>query len=185
MTVSMLSAIKSLLCKLKHIPLVPMDMASLTPIVLNLNPTIPASSTPRFTASDSLSRCMLHVFPSYHTDDIPTWGFDISASDSPTPWRMAWDPPCDLGSVTRELYLLSFGGDVVEVGGGDGSAFTAAETRREVGRRVFLVEWVCVRGSEGVVKVAVRGVKIADCMVARGGWRKIEVGTGLGEGVWV
>lgn len=57
----------------------------------------------------------------------------------------------------------------MEVGGGDGSAFTAAETRREVGRRVFLVEWVCVRGSEGVVKVAVRGVKIADCMVARGG----------------
>lgn len=81
---------------------------------------------------------------------------------------MAWDPPCDLGSVTRELYLLSFAGDAVEVGGGEGSALTAAETRREVGRRVFLAEWVRVRGSDGVVKVEARGVKIVDCMVGRG-----------------
>lgn len=29
-----------------------------------------------------------------------------------------------------------------------------------------------------MVKVAARGVKIVDCMEARGGWWKIEVGTG-------
>ncbi|GLT52296.1 hypothetical protein SLA2020_256440 [Shorea laevis] len=97
-------------------------MPSLTPIVLNLKPTIPASSIPCFTASDSLNNCILHVLPSYQTEDIPTWGLDMSSFDRPTPWRIAYEPPWDFGSVILELYLLSL--YVAEVGGREGSAVT-------------------------------------------------------------
>lgn len=30
----------------------------------------------------------------------------MSSSDRPTPYRMAWDPPWDLGPVMQVLYLL-------------------------------------------------------------------------------
>ena len=108
MTVSMLSAMRSLDWRLNDMPLVPMEMPSLTPIVLNRNGTKPAWRTPSFTASESSRRCMLHVLPSYQTEEIPTWGFVRSSSERPTPRSIAWEPPWDLGSVTRELYLFSF-----------------------------------------------------------------------------
>lgn len=141
MTVSMLSAIKSLDCKLKHIPLVPMEIASLTPTVLNRNPTMPASTTPSLTASESCNRCILQVFPSYQTEDIPTCGLDRSSSERPTPWRIAWDPPWDFGSVMRELYLLSLwlGGAAVVWGGG--VAVTAEEEGVEVAEDAFRVSF--------------------------------------------
>ena len=59
---------------LKLIPSVPIEIPSLTPIVLNRNPTIPAACTPVFTCSASCMRCMLHGLPSYQTDEMPTCG---------------------------------------------------------------------------------------------------------------
>ena len=37
-----------------------------------LKPTKPASSTPALTSAARSSKCMLHGFPSYQTDDMPT-----------------------------------------------------------------------------------------------------------------
>ena len=51
---------------------VPIEMASLTPMVLNRYATIPASSTPAFTSAARSIRCILQVLPSYHTDEMPT-----------------------------------------------------------------------------------------------------------------
>ena len=45
----------------------------------------------------------------------------MSSFDNPVPYSIAWDPPCDFGSVILELYLLSF-----IVGGEGGSAVTVA-----------------------------------------------------------
>ncbi len=42
-------------------PLVPIEMPSLTPIVLNRIPTMPAACTPFFTSLASSCRCMLQV----------------------------------------------------------------------------------------------------------------------------
>ena len=54
MTVSTLSAMRSRDCKLKLMPSVPILMASLTPIVLNLKPTIPACEAQHITSQDRL-----------------------------------------------------------------------------------------------------------------------------------
>lgn len=71
-TVSMLSAIKSRDCRLKDMPSVPIDWPSLTPMVLNIKPTMPWSCTPALTVSARDSRCMLQGLLSYHTDEMPT-----------------------------------------------------------------------------------------------------------------
>jgi len=83
-----------------------MEIPSDTPIVLNLYPTRPASSTPSFTSSARSLRCMLHVFPSHHTEEMPTCGLDISSGVKPVPYSIAWDAPCDFGCVIRELNLF-------------------------------------------------------------------------------
>src|SRR5262249_21948117 len=93
-------------CSEYDIPSVPIEMPSLTPIVLNRIPTIPHSCTPSLTFSASLLRCMLQVFPSYQTLAIPTWALFMSASVSPVPYNIACEAPCERGCVMRELYLL-------------------------------------------------------------------------------
>ena len=64
-------------------PSVPIEMPSLTPIVLNRMPTMPAATTPSLTRSASRPRCMLQGLPSYHMLAMPTCGFCMSASLRP------------------------------------------------------------------------------------------------------
>lgn len=176
MTVSMLSAIKSLDWRLKRIPVVPIEIASLTPTVLNRNPTMPASFTPSFTASERRSRCMLQVLPSYQTEEIPTWGFERSSSERPTPWRIAWEPPWDLGSVMRELYLLSlvWAGNGVCVGGeGDATVEEEGEGEVEEAAAALTVKGLLRcrgwwEGRETGRRGVARGEAREACMVARG-----------------
>ena len=82
-------------------------MPSLTPIVLNRIPTMPAAATPFLACAPSLSRCMLQVLPSYHMAAMPTCGFCMSASVMPVPYSMACEAPWLLGCVMREVNLLS------------------------------------------------------------------------------
>ncbi len=64
-------------------PSVPIEMPSLTPMVLNRMPTRPAACTPSFTRSASVLRCMLQGLPSYQTLAMPTWALFMSASVRP------------------------------------------------------------------------------------------------------
>ena len=103
MTVSIESAMMSRDGSEKLMPSVPIEMPSLTPMVLNRMPTIPAAVTPSRTLAASLSRCMLQVLPSYHMLAMPTCGFSRSAGWRPVPRSMACEAPCDRGWVIREL----------------------------------------------------------------------------------
>src|SRR6187549_1064787 len=87
-------------------PSVPIDRPSLTPIVLNRNPTSPAACTPSLTYPASVSICILQVLPSYHIEQMPTCGFCKSASVSPMPYNIACDAPWLRGCVTREENLF-------------------------------------------------------------------------------
>ena len=82
-TVSIESAIKSLEGNEKRIPGVPIDIPSLTPMVLKIRPTKSASWVPFFISTAKSLRCMLHGFPSYPVLAIPTKGFSKSASVRP------------------------------------------------------------------------------------------------------
>lgn len=42
-----------------------------------------ALTTPALTCSARLSRCMLQGLPSYHMEEMPTWGLPISSSFRP------------------------------------------------------------------------------------------------------
>ena len=64
-------------------PVVPIEMPSLTPMVLKRMPTRPAAVTPSLTALARSSRCMLHGLPSYQTLEMPTCGLAMSASVMP------------------------------------------------------------------------------------------------------
>ena len=66
-------------------PSVPIEMPSLTPMVLKRMPTRPAACTPSLTFGGQRSRCMLQVLPSYHMLPMPTCGFFMSASVRPVP----------------------------------------------------------------------------------------------------
>ena len=83
-TVSMESAIRSRDCNENDMPSVPIEMPSLTPMVLNRIPTRPDCVTPSLTNSASLLRCMLQVLPSYQTLAMPTWALFISSRVSPS-----------------------------------------------------------------------------------------------------
>src|SRR5438552_14348214 len=109
MTVSIASSIRSRHSSEKLIPSVPIEIPSLTPIVLKRKPTKPAARTPSFTFSASCSRCILHGLPSYQTLATPTCGFCISSSESPVAYSIACDAPCDFGCVILELNLLFMG----------------------------------------------------------------------------
>ncbi|TXT22289.1 MAG: hypothetical protein FD138_3550 [Planctomycetota bacterium] len=60
-------------------------MPSLTPIVLNRIPTMPAACTPSFTFNAKSLRCILQVFPSHHTDEMPTCALFMSSGVRPVP----------------------------------------------------------------------------------------------------
>ncbi len=83
MMVSMESAIRSRDGREKLMPSVPMEMPSLTPMVLKRMPTNPAVVTPCFTFAARSRRCMLQGLPSNQTLAMPTWGFWRSASVMP------------------------------------------------------------------------------------------------------
>ena len=78
-TVSIESAMTSRDGSEKLIPSVPIEMPSLTPMVLNRIPTMPAATTPSRTLAARRSRCMLQVLPSYHMLAMPTWALSRSA----------------------------------------------------------------------------------------------------------
>ncbi len=64
-------------------PSVPIEMPSLTPMVLKRMPTRPAAATPSFTFSARMLRCMLQGLPSYQTLAMPTSALFMSASVMP------------------------------------------------------------------------------------------------------
>ncbi|OAD19731.1 hypothetical protein THIOM_004621 [Candidatus Thiomargarita nelsonii] len=73
------SAIKSRDCNEKLIPDVPIEMPSLTPMVLKRIPTSEAAITPSLTFVAKSSKCILQVLPSYQTLAMPTWALFISS----------------------------------------------------------------------------------------------------------
>ena len=93
--------------KEKRIPGVPIEMPSLTPMVLKIKPTISCSGMPFFICVDKSLRCILHGFPSYPVLAIPIKGFWKSSSVRPMACNIAcaagWVGSC----VTRWLYLVS------------------------------------------------------------------------------
>ena len=66
-------------------PSVPIEIPSLTPIVLKRIPTRPAAFTPSLTLSAKSIKCMLQVLPSYHTLEIPTCALRMACSSRPVP----------------------------------------------------------------------------------------------------
>ncbi len=88
-------------------PLVPIDIPSDTPTVLNWYPTKPALSTPSLTLLLRSSRCILQGFPVYHTDEIPTCASFNLSSFMPVAYSIAWEAPWDFGSVICAEILLS------------------------------------------------------------------------------
>src|SRR3989338_6882738 len=107
-TVSIESAMMSLDWREYFIPSVPIEMPSLTPMVLKQSPTI---FFPSFTLS-LMSRARsfrwkLQEFPSHHMLTMPAWGSRRSCASRPAPWSMAWEAAWERGSVTRRLYMLS------------------------------------------------------------------------------
>jgi len=106
MTVSIESAIKSLEGNEKRIPGVPIEIPSLTPMVLKISPTRSTCSVPFLTWVDKSLRCILQGLPSYPVDAIPTSGFCKSSSVKPIACSIAcaagWVGSC----VTVLLYLF-------------------------------------------------------------------------------
>ena len=49
---------------------------------------------------------MLQGLPEYHTEEMPTWAFDMSEGSRPVAYSMACDAPWDLGWVTWRLMSL-------------------------------------------------------------------------------
>ncbi len=82
-TVSIESAITSRLTSDPFIPSVPMEIASDTVIVPNMNGVPLDSDTPRFTSSTSGAIPKLHTVTSLCIDATPTNGWLISLSDKP------------------------------------------------------------------------------------------------------
>src|SRR6266480_1267676 len=100
-------------------PIVPMEIPSLTPIVLNCIGTrpsaainieyldrlksvgscLPAFEMPCLTRLLRSMRCILHGFPVYHTDEMPTWALSMSSSFIPVAYNMACEAPWDFGCV--------------------------------------------------------------------------------------
>lgn len=96
---------------------------------------------------------------------------------------MAWDPPWDLGSVMRELYLLSLravAGDSTATGGGGDWTASETEARTEQKGRRGLGP---LQGIDGLRATRGVGIARAACMAARGGgeWRFL---VGFRGGKW-
>ena len=88
-TVSIESAIISLDGKEYLIPGVPIEIPSLTPIVLKINPTKSMEFTPSFTSRAKLFKCMLQGLPSYPVLAIPIKGLLKSSSVNPIAYNIA------------------------------------------------------------------------------------------------
>ena len=106
-TVSMESAITSREGNENRIPGVPIEMPSLTPIVLNIKPTTPLFMVPSLTNFARSFKCMLQGFPSYPVLAIPTMGLLKSSLVSPIACSMACAAGCVGSCVMVLLCLLS------------------------------------------------------------------------------
>lgn len=89
---------------------------------------------------------------------------------------MACEPPCDLGSVTRELYLLSLLAVSFTAGGGDWA--TSVDARTDM-RRKGVVSVVLVPVKELIGMARGQGFTKAVCMVAAPGMMAGVCGEGL------
>ncbi len=88
-TVSTESAMTSRLTSDARIPSWPIEMPSLTAIVLNSNGKPPAARTPSLARLASRSRGRLHGVTSFHDEATPIWGLSQSSSVMPTARNMA------------------------------------------------------------------------------------------------
>ena len=77
------SAMRSRDCRENDMPSVPIDMPSLTPMVLYRMPISPAACTPSLTLVARSSRCMLQLLPSYQTLAMPICALSKSAFSNP------------------------------------------------------------------------------------------------------
>ncbi len=107
-TVSIESAMRvARLQRVAH-PVGPIEMPSLTPMVLNRMPTRPAATTPLLDRAAKSLRCMLQVFPSYHMAvdaDLRLLHVVFGEAGAvehgcEAPWLFGW--------VMRELYLFNW-----------------------------------------------------------------------------
>ena len=115
MTVSIESAMRSRDWSEKLMPSVPIEMPSLTPMVLNRMPTRPAASHALLDlVGRGRSRCMLQGLPSYQTLAMPTWGLFMSSSVRPVAIEHRLRGALDSGWVMRELNLLSWGMGILQ-----------------------------------------------------------------------
>ena len=106
-TVSMESAIISLEGNEYRIPGVPIEMPSLTPIVLKINPITSSFKVPCLTNFAKSFRCILHGLPSYPVLAIPTSGFLKSSLVNPMACNIACAAGCVGSCVTALLYLFN------------------------------------------------------------------------------
>ncbi len=88
-TVSTESAMTSRDTSEARMPSWPIEMPSLTAIVLNSIGNPPAARTPSLDRLASRSSGMLHGVTSFHDEHTPTWGLSQSSSVMPTARSMA------------------------------------------------------------------------------------------------
>ena len=67
-----------------------MEIPSLTPIVLNINPTYSDAEILFLILTDKSFKCMLQGLPSYPVLAIPMNGLSKSSSDKPIACNIAW-----------------------------------------------------------------------------------------------
>ena len=107
-TVSMESAMTSLLTRDAFMPSVPMEMPSLTVIVPNMKGTPAAARTPSLTFSASLLRWTLHGVTSLARLPTATKGLSMSSSLNPTARSMDRAGALSGPSVTAPLWRFRF-----------------------------------------------------------------------------
>ncbi len=70
------------------------------------HPDQPRRDHALFTRVASLSRCILHGFPSYQLLTMPPDLVHVGLLVSPVAQQLACEPPCDFDCVIQELYLF-------------------------------------------------------------------------------
>lgn len=90
-----------------HSPLVPIDVLSETPIMLNRQPTIPASVTPSLVSSARSSRCMSHGFPSNHTLKTPTCVHAVPSDKCRIEWYRCRVRLANLDFISGNVFLFT------------------------------------------------------------------------------
>ena len=89
MTASTESAMISRLTRLARMPSWPMEMPSLTAMVLNMRGKPPAAATPSLQCLARSARGRLQGVTSFHDDATPTWDLEKSSSVIPMARNMA------------------------------------------------------------------------------------------------